>query len=358
MSQGHGPHGGADEGALARADALLDLGRPEDARREAAGYLAGHPDSAPAHIVLAQALHELDRHDEAADLATRAIALDPTGLHGYVLLASARISLGDQRQAVETGYRLRDLAPDHWLSHFTLARALLTGRKPRTRDALDAALVAVQLAPHEAIVHNLVGVCLNALGDREQARRAFNEALRLDPSHHLAQGNLADLDLAGGDLTSASDRIRSALSLAPGDEGLHESLDWLILRLVRRLFLALAAAGVVVGIEVATGAAYWVRALTGVALLAVFWIALRRTAGLLPRGVSLIGRDLFVRVRWSARYLLALTLVALVAVVFMAFAPHPIAAAAGLALLFVVRIGGLVVIAGLIVRAAVGLVRR
>lgn len=60
----------------------------------------------------------------------------------------------------------------------------------KTLEACDTAL---ELDPDLADAHNVRGVVLEALGNRLDARKAYEQAIRLDPDHIEARENLADL---------------------------------------------------------------------------------------------------------------------------------------------------------------------
>jgi tetratricopeptide (TPR) repeat protein len=66
------------------------------------------------------------------------------------------------------------------------------------RDDLESALrecdLAIQIAPAWAEVHNLRGIVLDAMGQKEEALEAYREALRLDPVFEEAQENLSEAE--------------------------------------------------------------------------------------------------------------------------------------------------------------------
>lgn len=320
--------------------------------------LAQQPDSVVGLTLLSRALLALGRPADAATAGQQAVAADPSSLDARLALCDAQVHLDDADGARGTAGQLVRDAPEHWIAHYAQARALLTGRRPRTREALESARVSVGLAPHQAPAHHLLGICFEALGDERQADLAFHEALRLDPAHTGAQGSLADLDLRHGRLGQASGKLSSALSQAPSHAGLHDSLDSLWFRLVRRIWWAILVAALLTGIALSTGAAYPVRAVLGIAMLgAVGWLTYR-SQQLMPGGVALFGRDVFRRVGLMAKALQAVTAVSIPAVALIAFAPHHVASAAGLAMLTLLRLFGLLVLVTLVIRAGLMLVRR
>ena len=75
------------------------------------------------------------------------------------------------------------------------------------RDEIEAAHAATELLqsrfPDNAVVENLDGVVLRAVGDGAGARQAFERALAIDPEFQTAAYNFADLALAEGDLSAA-----------------------------------------------------------------------------------------------------------------------------------------------------------
>ena len=73
-----------------------------------------------------------------------------------------------------------------------------------------------------------------ALGEREEARRAYETALRLSPEFVPAVVNLADLDRSEGREDAAEVRLRSALETAPDSAALHHALGLTLIRTGRR----------------------------------------------------------------------------------------------------------------------------
>lgn len=343
--------------ALAHAEQLLELRRDVEAEQRFRDVLAGDPSSATALLGLGRALQRQGRLEEAEQAVRSALALEPERGRARHVLVDVLVDRRDgpgALAAAEEGVRLE---PHDFTSHYQLARALLAQRRPRTRDAYAAALRAVELAPHSPDAHNLVGLCLDGLGDHEHAQTAFRNALALDPQHTLAQNNLAATELDRGRLRSAAALLRTAVGADPQERRVRQNLDTVLLVLARRVLWSMCAAAVVLGTLLAQDAPWWSRAVAGTAYLVVVVLLVRPLRGHLPAGVTRWGRGLWGRTRWAGRYLLGLLLLLTAAVLLLAFAPQAVAVGAGLALVGVLQVLGVVAVLGWVGYAAVSLVR-
>lgn len=340
-----------------RAADLLDLHRPHDAAAMLREHLAAEPDDAVALVLQAQALNEVGDAAAAEVAARSALRLDPELHQGHLVLVDLLVAREDGDGALAVAGSTVQLHPDLWTSHYAVARALLVGRRPRVREALDAALRTVAMAPHAAPAHNLVGLCFDMLNQPDQARRAFTEALRLDPEHSTAAANLAALDAEGGHLRQSARRLTAALGRHPQESSLHGVLDALLVLLGRRLLLVVLAGAAALAIAVSYDAPYAVRALIGVGLVTLVAVLVRSFARDLPRGTARWSGGAFRRIGWWPRTLVLLLLLACGALLVMAFAPASVAAGAGLGLLGVLRVVMVVLVLGTLVGALVTLVR-
>ena len=348
---------GEDWQALARAETLLDLRRDAEAEQRFRDVLASDPQSVRALLGLGRALNRQDRHEEAESAVRSALALDPEHAGGHQVLVDVLCDRGDGPAAVAAAERARALAPHDFTSHYQHARALLSLRRPRVRDAYESALRAVDLAPHSPDAHNLVGLCLDSLGYHDHAQAAFRNALAIDPLHTLAQNNLAATEMDRGRLGRAAGMLRSAVGNDPQEKRLHENLDAVLLLLGRRVLWSLFGAAVVLGIMLATGAPWWARSLGGAAYVGAVALLVHRVRTQLPGNVSQWGRGIWGRTRWTGRYLMALLLFLSVGVLLLAFAPHDVAVAAGLALASSLQVLGFLCVLGWLAYAVVNLVR-
>jgi Flp pilus assembly protein TadD len=348
---------GADWRALSHAEQLLDLRRDAEAEQRFREVLAADPQCVPALLGLGRALNRQDRHEEAEQAVRRALALAPEHAGAHHVLVDVLCDRQDGPGAVtaaESGLRL---APHDFTSHYQHARALLSLRRPRVRDAYEAARRAVEVAPHSPDAHNLVGLCLDALGNHPGAQVAFRNAMALDPQHALAQNNLAASEMDRGRLGRAAGLLRGAVSNDPQQRQVRDNLDTVLLLLGRRVMWSLFAAAIVLGVLLVTAAPWWTRALAGTAYVTVVAVLVRGVLRDLPRGVGRWGRGLFGRARWQGKYLLALLALLSVAVVVMAVAPYTVAAGAGIVLAGVLRTVGVICVVGWVGMALVNLVR-
>ena len=129
-----------DDGALARVEALVELGRCSEAESMLARVLADRPDDHHAWCLLALAQDGLSHWSEMLRAANHAVAV----------------------------------APDHEWGH-RLASIVLA-RLEMSADAYRAAGRAAEIAPHSADAHFALGLTSGATGRHEKVAGHYREA--------------------------------------------------------------------------------------------------------------------------------------------------------------------------------------
>ncbi|MYS84985.1 tetratricopeptide repeat protein [Embleya scabrispora] len=309
--------------------------------------MSEHPLSARAH-----ALMELDRHEEAGELLARRVAEDPSDTRAWVRLAYVHLKLGHDEEVVAASdaalavapedyeallvrvYGLRKLsrgeeaeaaaraaigvAPDLWQAHAALSEAL-NSWQPRWPEAFEAACTAVRLGPEAVGAHWALWKASLLVGRNDVRTRAVREVLRIDPQNAWALGELADhakhaaarpaLIGAGAKLPAAADAAADALAADPTSERLRADVDTAVFRMLRGtrwialLCLVIAAlAGRVfptgddpTALPAPLGIRLWALTLMGIAWVLGAWRRYRR----LRTGVKLSMWSLIRRVGWA-----------------------------------------------------------
>lgn len=160
------------------------------------------------------------------ELYRRAVKLDPSLLEAHYNLALTLEKLG-QVPAAEAEYRetLR-LRPAYSPASLNLG-ALLYGAK-RYREAIDVYREALSRDPHSEALQNNLAEAYRAAGDRDSARREFEELLRQNPNYAPAHYGLAVLyDDDRGDRRRAAEHYRRYLALAPEATDADQVRRWL-----------------------------------------------------------------------------------------------------------------------------------
>lgn len=198
---------------LRRADALNDLGRPEEALAQAQAALALDPQGAQAWFEGARALLALERAEEALDWTGHGLAQEPRSTWGLALRSFALTALGRHDEALTTVEQGLRIDPEHPGLH--LRRAACLGHFDRLPEARDAARRATVLDPgsvHAWIMRARVALALQ--GD-EEAHRSARKAVELDPQEVGALTALGSVLAITGDVDGGIEAYRRALAAAP-----------------------------------------------------------------------------------------------------------------------------------------------
>jgi tetratricopeptide (TPR) repeat protein len=217
---------------LARASAMLDVKRFEEASQLLARVVSAEPESGRAWCLMARAHLGSDRYAEAIAAANRAVALEPTDEWPHRLASNALVHLGRYADALRAAHEACRLAPGYWQTHVCVAQAALAAH--RLDIAADAATRARALAPNEPDVHFLSGKVSLARGDLAGAREHQERALGLDPAHSGAMNELGRIRLRRHDMAGAIRHFISAARAAPDERIYSRNIDVVILRAVSR----------------------------------------------------------------------------------------------------------------------------
>lgn len=229
--------------AYRRADALLELGRGEEARRMAAAALAEDPEDPALLALLTRAHLQLDEDQAAFDSALRVVAAAPDDEWGHRLVSIALQRLGQHGEALRAATAAVRLDPDSWRTHlqYALAASHVPGYLPSARQAADR---TVQLAPHEPDAHFASGSVAHRQHEFERAREAYERTLALDPEHSSARHNLTQLDSPLRYRRAARGYV-ATLRSDPGMEIAKHNLDG-VASVVVMLVLAVQVVGLLV----------------------------------------------------------------------------------------------------------------
>jgi tetratricopeptide (TPR) repeat protein len=237
--------------AARRVEHLRELGRLDDAEREARTALAAEPENAVLLTALAAVLLNAGRHDEGLAAAEAATAADPQDERAHRLRALQLSRLGRHHEAVEAGYRSVSLAPEEPLAATGYARVLQ--RAGRLPDAAEVAHRVVALGPDVADSHFLLADITSDLGDRQTARQAYAETLRLDPQHAAARHDLAVLDARAHRPAQALKGLVDAGTMDPGMPQVLHTVAAVLWQLSWRLRIWLAVATLVALVTASAG---------------------------------------------------------------------------------------------------------
>jgi tetratricopeptide (TPR) repeat protein len=305
---------------LARASAMLDVKRFEEASQLLARIVAAEPDSSRAWCLMARAHLGADRYTEAVTAANRAVSLDPADEWPHRLASNALVHLGDYPDALRASYQACRLAPGYWQTHVCVAQAALAAQ--RLDVATEAATRARALAPNEPDVHFLSGKVSLARSELTDAREHQERALALDPAHSGAMNELGRIRLRRHDTAGAIRHFISAARATPDERIYSRNIDVVILRTVSRMIyvftlIALILIWIPAVIHVARlPFMIVIGALGGVTAACFAWMVLR-----LPREARLLVRRTVRTPRVAAALALAVGGVA-VAFCVVAFTPE------------------------------------
>lgn len=217
----------ASDAGVARASALLEVGRIDAARREIAAVLADDPDNAEALYVLARSHQAEDEFAAMLDAAARAVAVAPGQHEGHVLLAFAQIGVGNPAEARASACEAVRLAPEDWRGHAALALARLNLGQPRR--AFQTIKQAVNLAPESAGPHHIRALMFHSIGWHMFATRSYRRALTLDPEHRAALTGLGSIAATRGWLTAAAGHLSAVLTAEPTNHAARTELDRVVI---------------------------------------------------------------------------------------------------------------------------------
>lgn len=206
---------------VARADALVDLGRHAEALSTLAVVLASDPSNVEAHAVSARAQLALRDTAAARTSALEMIRAAPDDPRGHFYLALAEHAAGRLELAVEAARAAITNGPAHPMGYVALAGVTLN-RKELASVCRTAADEALRLDPHNPDRLVLAAQSRMYAGrspgrvERSEARALLEDALRADPTHLKAMAERAALtSLDGRHLDGLLAQARLLRELAP-----------------------------------------------------------------------------------------------------------------------------------------------
>jgi tetratricopeptide (TPR) repeat protein len=241
---------------IAKAQALLDVGRADEAAAMLSAALAADSGAWRGWCMLGVAHLERARHREALDCARRAIEIEPEENWPHRIASVAERHLGNKDQAVAAAREAVRLAPHNAYAHAQLAVALAHTRRSRRAEALNEAARALELGGHDAKIHCMAGDVALAVKYVWLAEERYRRCLEIDPSNAVAVNNLALIRLRGGLPIAAANGFIRAAALDPTADLHRRNLDVAVRHvLVYAMVLLGGVALVDAALPVAEGAA-------------------------------------------------------------------------------------------------------
>jgi Flp pilus assembly protein TadD len=253
---------------LVRASSYMGLKRMDQARTELKGILDENPNSQEAMIQMGVVLVNEKKYKEAEDIFRKSYDLNPANSRGLMGLSEVIMVQNQPERAMQVlrseiekyptrlEFRLA-LADVEVRAHkfdqaITEFNGLLdkTDRKsPMAADlyvrlgqaqrlagnypaAIDALQKARDIMPNNAMILNGLAVILDGVGQKKEAKVAYESALRVESENPVALNNLAYIiaESVGGDLDQALTFAQRANQKLPQATEISDTIGWIYLK--------------------------------------------------------------------------------------------------------------------------------
>lgn len=193
-------------------DARLDMARSHiaDAISELEQLVKKYPQAPRIHYQLALAYITGNQVNDSLNQLHEAVDLNPNFLEANFLLAQLELKTGDVESALIILKELTQRQPD-----LIQAKIYLADAYRLQNDYNDALTIYEQLEktfPKDPDIPLLAGSTFVQQLNEAAARQEFDHALQIDPGNVTAQEELAQLDLADKQYSSAQERVEQIIS--------------------------------------------------------------------------------------------------------------------------------------------------
>src|SRR5438552_7348503 len=214
--------------ALARAQ--IRAATATAALQTADRAIAAGANSADAHEARGEALLALGRGDEAVTELRKALELDPKMNLARVRLASALLAQNKAAEAVTEARKATEVDAKSGQAFAVLALALLAQNKNNWNDAISQAQNGRFLNERDPFVDVAVGRVFEANDNLDQASSAYKKALETDPNYTAARAALLSVQVRKGDTEGALVEAQKLAAEMPQSGEIQLELGRLLLR--------------------------------------------------------------------------------------------------------------------------------
>ena len=208
--------------AESRAEALMDLGRYEQAISLLAKSLAETPDDDHLLCRMADAHFHLPDYEKAENFAQRALHLNPNSDHAHYRLSWIYLKNNFYDHALRHAHAAIAIDPDDASNLYTLAWAeYYSGH---FKKALAAAERALELNPDNADLHELIADLYFNMDRKKEAEKHYRVALSHDPESASIHCYLGQCLAAQHKVHEASEHVLAAVKIEPANEHYRDTL--------------------------------------------------------------------------------------------------------------------------------------
>jgi protein O-mannosyl-transferase len=208
------------------AVALSQAGRVDEAIAHFQKALQIKPDYAEAHNNLGNALLRKGSVDEAILHFQKAVEINPAFATAHNNLGITLLQKGRVDEAISQYQKAFQIMPDFAEAHYNLAVAL--SQAGRVDEAIVHFQKALQINPRLADAHYSLGGAFLQKGSVDEAVTQFQEALRINPDYTAAHVNLGNIFREKGRQDEAIAHFQRALQIEPANPAIQNNLAWLL----------------------------------------------------------------------------------------------------------------------------------
>ena len=192
---------------------------------EAAKAVAADPSNAIARGTQALLLTELGRDEQAIKEAERAIELDPNDSDAHLDLAVSA-NRTDPLRAIAEGRRAIELGPENSAAYQFLMNCLVGSQ--RYTEAAELGRAWLTVSPYDVTAHSTLATAVEKNGDLTSAARHLGYVLMLRPKAEEALAQLHQIVLSLAKAPDGLQRLRDIVANVPDSPRMLDELAWLL----------------------------------------------------------------------------------------------------------------------------------